>query len=291
MVSIMASTMSASTDWGHLAQLDPRGLVQLRTPQSPSPSARAIYKGKIRKQVLNCANCELHRSQPEDARPVPFSSGKLPMFAVLGEAPGPDESRKGEPFIGPSGRLLRALMSDVGIRASTEVLFTNTVSCFPNIEGAIRPPTESERAFCRGNMFDQIEAGYTNFVLLVGGKALNAFRSDLTVTHHHGRVFIWNELYVVMAIPHPAAVLRGQKQFKQIIKQDLEKWADVVYGDDDPLVHLSRACVKCEGMEEFYAWDRDGVPYCKRHWEQWGRQWEKERRRWLGAKTEQLKVF
>lgn len=266
--------------------LSPTALVQLRATQSPTTIARAKFRGQTRRQIRTCTDCLLHRDQPEGCGPVPFASPPSPMFTVIGEAPGPEESRRGVPFVGPSGKLLKALMSDVDIDADEDVLFANTVSCFPNVDGKVRPPVLTESEFCRDNMLDQIECSYTKYVLLVGAKALGAFRGDLAVTNHHGRVFVWLETYVVMGIVHPAAALRGQRHFKGIIREDLAKWRDVVYGGDDPLKWLTLECVRC-GDTEGARWDRDGVPYCKRHWDQWKGQWEKERRKW-NVRIEQL---
>lgn len=269
-----------------LDALSPTALVQLRVPQTPTPFARAKYRMQTRLQVLGCQGCELHKHQPSDNLPVSFSSPRAPAFVVVGEAPGPEESATGIPFIGKSGRLLRALMKDVGIDATDDVLWTNTVSCFPNVQGTIRKPTPTESTFCRDNMFTQIEAAYVPFVLLVGGTALNAFRSDLQITNHHGKLFVWNELYAVMGIPHPAAVLRGRREYKKQILLDLERWAEIVWSGDDPLAWLETRCIRCGG--EWYRSDRDGVAYCATHWENWKNQWMKEREKWAGAKIEQL---
>lgn len=269
--------------------LSPLAMVQLQH-RDPTPARElAKYRGKLRHQVLGCANCECRKIQPEGQAPVPYySETRSPRFVVLGEAPGPEESRRGKPFIGPSGKLLRALMRDAGIDHN-EAQWMNTVSCFPNVEGKIRAPSDEETLACHQNMSMQIEAADVPLVLLVGAKAMRAFRSDLQITNHHGRMFIWNELYAVMGIIHPAAALRGNKHFQKLILEDLKVWRDLVeewHQGGDVLAYLSQMCIKCN--QHVFRYDRDGVPWCREHFEKWGQQWKKERTKWLRERAEQL---
>lgn len=265
-------------------ELSATAIVQMMEPQTATDVQRSMTRARARAQVKGCTRCELHRFNPAGCHPVPLAAPKRPAFVVVGEAPGPEEIKKGTPFIGKSGKLLRALMKDVGIDPVDDVLWCNTVSCFPNREGEIRAPTEQEQSWCRDNLMTQIEAGYTRYVLLVGAKAFNAFRTDLTITNHHGKVFIWTELYCVMGIIHPAAALR-KRAYKQTIRDDLERWGEVVWSGENPLTYLGETCIRCG--EDFVMWDRDGVPYCSRHLAQYGRHWEKDRIRW-NEKIEQL---
>lgn len=239
-----------------------------------------IERGKITRQVTRCTNCQLCHHQPRDAKPVPATFPKSPIFAVVGEAPGPDESLKGRPFIGASGKLLRALMSDVGISPRDDVAWINTVSCFPNKDGQIRSPSDVETLACRTNLLDQLAAAEVGYVLLVGAKALHAWRSDLLLKDTHGQIGIWLEAWVVMPITHPAASFR-KPSFKAEIRRDLKRWTDIAYGGDDPLLYLDDGCVKCgvSGGEALHR-DRDGLGWCNKHWEKSKHAWEKERQKW-----------
>lgn len=268
---------------------------QLRHTPASNVLTQAKYRGQIRRQVLTCEECELHRKQPPTAAPVPYHGPASASFAVVGEAPGPEESTRGKPFIGPSGKLLRSLMTAVDLDPD-DALWLNTVSCFPNIEGKIRAPSEAEMMACRGNLMDQLACADTKYVLLVGAKAFNAFRSDLQITKHHGRLFVWLETYVVMGVIHPAAAMRGKAHFKQVIKEDLALWRDMVeegVGGGDVLAYVGEGkCVRCEGASGGVEWvDRDGVPYCGKHRDAYKRTWEKERKRWSSARVEQLSII
>lgn len=217
---------------------------------------------------MGCTNCALNGTN------TPLYGPLRPDFVVVGEAPGPKEVKENRPFVGPAGTLLRKLMADAALDPE-RALWINTVSCFPNDAGKIRPPTSEESTACRPNLDLQLAASGVQYALLVGAKALNAFRSDLAITKHHGQVFIWRERYCVMPIIHPAAVLRGNPDYANHIRTDLQRWRDIVYGGDDPTLLVGDGCARCGHPAQ--SWDRDGVPYCKEHWGRFKNQWLKDR--------------
>ena len=274
-----------------LTSLSPTPLFQLVLPPALSRIDIARARGRVRRAVSSCTRCHLHATP---GCPVPFhppSSASSPRFVVLGEAPGPEEARRGRPFIGPSGKLLRALIGEAGFDPDDDVLYANTVSCFPSAGDAgevVRSPSEAEIGACRDNMLAQIEVANTPFVLMVGAKALGAFRSDLSITKHHGRLFVWLDKYAVMGIVHPAAVLRGQRQFKKVIAEDLRQWAGVIAeweSGGDVFKLVGDGCVRCG--REGWNYDRDAVVLCEEHVGRFGDLWKKEREKWA-TRVEQL---
>lgn len=266
-----------------LAALDPTIIMQLRHLPDPHPADRAKFRGRITNEVRSCTNCELYKGCNA---PVSFRGPKKPRIVVMGEAPGPDEDKHQQPFVGASGKLLNVLLREAGFDPDDDVFYMNTVSCFPNVEGKIRAPSTNEALACRWNMLNQLNAAYTPFVVLVGGKALHAFRSDLTVTNHHGGIFVWLDSFVVMPTYHPAYALRGNSAAKGIIRDDLTKFAAILESGDDPLSHIGEKCFKC-GHEATW-WDRDAVPMCDAHYKKWGKTWLEERKRWTGEPIIQL---
>lgn len=249
------------------------------------PLARHVRRRlAVRRQVLDCQTCPLHSTVTS---PTPYAGPRTPSFCVIGEAPGPQEERRQIPFCGPSGKLLRAIMRDVGLDPD-DVLWLNTVSCHPKKAVNTRTPTEAEQLWCRDNMLDQLQLGNTEYVLLVGATAVKAFRSDIRVTDHHGLIFIWQRRYVVMPIIHPAAALRRQ-HYKKAIAQDLERWGEILY-DRLHLTALSDRCIKCRSGAQYR--DPDGVAYCWEHWRKYNgmKTWEKESRRWSKEKNVPLQM-
>ena len=266
-----------------LAQLDANAVAQLNYPQSAKMKDRKRYYASVRSEVQGCTGCQL--TTINETTPVPFrvEKGVRPRFVVVGEAPDADEMARGKPFTGDTGKKLHALFRDAGLDWY-DALFCNTVSCMPTDDGVkMRGAKKPEIKACRSNLIAQIEAGYTPYVLLVGGKAMDAFRSDLTVTDHHGQCFIWLDSYFVMAVAHP----ESPRDVLREVVEDLKRWKQIVYGDDDPLKFLGQKCVKCG--ENAATWDRDGVPWCTKHHVK--SQWRDDRERFDGAINEQLRII
>ena len=152
------------------------------------------------------------------------------------------------------------------------------------------PPIRAQ-ARCRPWLLDQLDIADTRFVLLVGGVALRAWRSDFTLQGHAGRVGIWGYDpettaggWVVMAVPHPATVLmakgREKKQGIEDLRGWLQVWKQVVAGD--VLEHLPRTCSKPSCAQDTITYvDVDGQPWCATH-EQVGRgMWRAVRDGWV----------
>lgn len=239
--------------------------VELIPTAQRTPTLQAMMRARVKNQVLKCTSCALYREC--DHGPIPYSFtgtlGERPPFVVVGEAPGPDEDRVGRPFVGKSGRLLRAMMAEAGL---PEPAFCNVVSCFPNKGGRVRAPSAAEIEACRGNLMAQLEAIDAPFVLLAGAVAVHQWRQDLTVTETRGQVYVWMRRWAVMPITHPASLLRNPSTVRrEEMKADLAQFNELVrYGDGiDPLWRLGDMCIKCGGYVTHY--DEEGVPWCETH--------------------------
>lgn len=235
-------------------------------------------RAKVKAQVKSCRLCPLVEKCDG---PVPITSpaaGGQAKVLVVGEAPGVAENKRGIPFVGPAGKLMRALMHGAGFDMET-VAWCNTVSCWPDRE----PPTpkRDEMVSCRGNLRDQVVASGALYVVLAGGIATQAWRSDLKVSDVHGKVFIWGGMWMVMPVFHPAAILRDQTKKKPTMA-DLERFAEVVAGDVG-LGALEVRCVKCGDDVDHY--DPDGVAFCGKHWMKYGAQWKVEMGKWSNDKV------
>lgn len=240
--------------------------VELIPPEKRAPTLAAVGRAKEWIRVKGCRACGLADGC---GGPVPFSypefaTGSSAPFAVIGEGPGPDEDRLGRPFVGRSGRLLRAMMAEAGL---PEPAFVNVVSCFPNNHGRVQEPTKAEIEACRGNLLSQIEAVGAPLLLLVGAKAVHSWRPDLSVTETRGQMYVWMRRWAVMPVMHPAALLRHPSDArKREMADDLAKFREVVSGEVDALWRLGDQCIKCGGWVTHY--DEEGVPWCQKHWDQ-----------------------
>ncbi len=245
----------------------------------------ARLRGTTARLTKSCTSCHLARTE---GTPVPISvpsqascaeafgkNAPIERFGVIGEAPGEREVELGRPFVGKSGKYLRAMMTSAGLDPD-EGAWMNTISCRP--EGNATPKMPEIQA-CRMNLMDSIRSANTPYLLLVGATALTAWRTDLRISKVHGMIGVWMNRYVVMPIYHPAAILRDRSLSKPT-SEDLMQFAEVISDITHPVAHeyLSRVCVKC--IDRAVIYDRDAVPYCEIHWRRYGGTWKKERKKW-----------
>lgn len=243
------------------------------TPLPTSDLARA--RGLARLQVTSCDACKLRL---DCQSPVPFSGPPRPSYAVVGEAPGKDEDERGEPFIGRSGRFLRAVMRESGIDPD-KAAWMNAVSCRPKDN---KTPVVPELQACRVNLLRQLNVANCRYVFLAGGVATKCWRGDVNVSEVHGDTFLWMQRYVVMPIFHPSAILRD-RSLKVPLRNDLTRYGFAMASGE--LMPRSK-CVKCIAWADRY--DRDLVPYCEQHWKRYGGTWKKEMRKWKIQDVESL---
>jgi len=192
-------------------------------------------------------------------------SGKHPSaLAVLGEAPGQEEDARGEPFVGPAGRTLRAAMRNVGLDPDV-FTYLNTVSCYPNRDGRGRAPMLGEIDACQQNREDQIRVSGVAWMILTGNVPLQAYRPDLRIGRAHGQPILklgFNKI-VMLPVYHPAAVLRN-RAWMDAFERDLATFKEMV--DRDAWAWVPVRCVVCgmaeDAMTRLYV-DEWAVNYCQ----------------------------
>ena len=105
---------------------------------------------ELREQVVSCTACGLCQG-----RHAVFGHGGQPArWLVVGEAPGEQEDRQGQPFVGRSGQLLDAMLSAVGMSRERDVFIANVIKCRPP---GNRNPKPEEIAACSPYLMRQIE--------------------------------------------------------------------------------------------------------------------------------------
>jgi DNA polymerase len=134
-------------------------------PQA-QPPARAKSWTELKQLVPACTACGLHRSRTQTV----FGVGdEQADWMLIGEAPGAEEDRLGEPFVGQAGRLLDNMLAAIDLKRGENVYIANVLKCRP--PGNRNPePEEVER--CSPHLRAQIE--------LIGPKlivAMGRFRS------------------------------------------------------------------------------------------------------------------
>jgi uracil-DNA glycosylase family 4 len=167
----------------------------------------------MRRRRSVCELCPLHN----DREKIVFGEGDpCPLVLIIGEAPGIEEDEKGRPFVGPAGKLLRAVVAKVGLNLQRDAYLTNAVMCRPP-KG--RLSTVDERQACSPRLKEQSQLLEPYVVLLLGSTALRmlvgAGRSP-EVSAWRGRPIPkenWPDLSpaklkVVFATYHPDDILR-----------------------------------------------------------------------------------
>lgn len=219
-------------------------------------------------QVISCTDCGLHE---RCNAPVAFSGPVPAKVAVVGEAPGGEEDKAGQPFIGPAGKLLRAALADAGLNPD-DLFICNTVSCYPG-----RTPNADEMAACEKNKTAQLELAQPAWVLLAGAVALNGFRPDLKIGKARGRPFCptYPEPPVYFATYHPAAALRN-KLYEHVMVEDLAVFAEMVRSDRVPFISSCVWCGRAEKAMDVWHGDRSGITYCERCWSRCPPDWQRD---------------
>lgn len=157
---------------------------------------------ELRARALECTRCGLCSTRTQ----VVFGTGsiKSPLLFV-GEAPGEDEDRKGEPFVGRAGQLLTNTLKKFGIERS-QVFIANILKCRPP---GNRTPAPDEMASCMPWLQKQIEIIKPNLICGLGNIAVQTLLSTKTgITKLRGKLTSAQGLPFFPTF-HPAYILRN----------------------------------------------------------------------------------
>lgn len=168
----------------------------------------------LRDEVAACVRCqELATSRTQTVFGVGDPNARL---CLLGEAPGADEDRTGEPFVGAAGQLLTKILAACRLRRE-DVYIANILKCRPP---GNRNPTPDESANCRPFLDRQLELIGPEFVCCLGAVAAqNLLGTTESIGRLRGRVHDHRGLKVVCTY-HPAYLLRNPGAKK-------DTWADM----------------------------------------------------------------
>lgn len=162
--------------------------------------------------------CE-HCVQPDC--PIVQGFGVGGGITVVGEAPGANEVQRGQPFVGESGRLIRAVFEGLGV-SPDDIYWTNAVICRPP---ANKTPTQTLIRACHARLRFELDLIQPAKVLTLGGVALTSVMGAakvLPITKMRGRGMMVNGIYT-LGTYHPAAVLRDPDLFRDLAN-DIEKF-------------------------------------------------------------------
>ncbi len=207
-----ADTVPAATPGAVMSQPAP----PVPTPMVPvlpveAPDGRVAQMGwdELASLVRGCTLCQLHTTRTQTVFGV---GNRLAEWMVIGEAPGADEDRQGEPFVGRAGQLLNSMLRAIGFPRE-QVFIANVLKCRPP---GNRDPRPEEVACCMPYLVRQIELVNPRMILCVGRiAAQNLLHTDTPIGKLRGQVHrLGAQQRPVVVTYHPAYLLRspGEKR-------------------------------------------------------------------------------
>jgi DNA polymerase len=170
----------------------------------------------LKREVSQCTRCELHRGRTQTV----FGCGAtISDWMLIGEAPGAEEDRKGEPFVGRAGRLLTSMLQAVGLHRD-EVFIANILKCRPPQN---RDPAAGEVEACEEYLKRQIMFIRPKIILALGRiAAQNLLKMDIPISRMRGKIYEYGEQNIPLIVSyHPAYLLRSPRE-KRKSWQDLQ---------------------------------------------------------------------
>jgi uracil-DNA glycosylase family 4 len=161
----------------------------------------------LRAAVAACRACGLCETRNQTVFGV---GNRRADLMVIGEAPGADEDRQGEPFVGQAGQLLNLMLAAIGLRRE-DVYIANILKCRPP---GNRDPMPEEALRCEPFLMRQIALLRPRVLLSVGRiSAQNLLRTDAPIGRLRGRWFdLGPDKTPLMVTYHPAYLLRSPEQ-------------------------------------------------------------------------------
>jgi DNA polymerase len=175
-------------------------------PESGLPSLAPEVEAEwdaLKSEVLTCKKCALHATRTQGVFGV---GNRRADWLVIGEAPGAEEDRQGEPFVGRAGQLLNAMLKAIGLPRET-VFIANVLKSRPP---GNRDPKPEEVAACLPYLMRQVALLQPKLMLAVGRiAAQNLLATDLSLSRLRGQVHTFGELNTPLIVTyHPAYLLR-----------------------------------------------------------------------------------
>ncbi len=161
---------------------------------------------ELRQQCHACDACPLAATRQHVVFGVGCEDAEV-LF--VGEGPGANEDRQGEPFVGAAGQLLDRMLAAVGLHRGRNIYIANIVKCRPP---GNRDPLPEEQEACIGWLRRQTALLRPKIVVCLGRvAACRIMDPEYKVTRQHGQFVLKNGVWM-MGTLHPAAILRNPAQ-------------------------------------------------------------------------------
>jgi uracil-DNA glycosylase family 4 len=173
-----------------------------RAPIEPLPPG--IDWEPLRERIAGCTACDLCKTRTQTVFGV---GNQRADWLIIGEAPGAEEDRQGEPFVGRAGQLLNAMLLAIGLPRES-VFIANVLKCRPP---GNRDPKPEEVSRCLPYLSAQIALLKPKVILVVGRIAAQALlATDLPLARLRGKLHAFGEAGTPLVVTyHPAYLLRS----------------------------------------------------------------------------------
>ena len=186
------------------------------TPGSREAKIGQMDWSELKSTVQSCTACPLRAGCTQTV----FGVGdEKANWLLVGEAPGAEEDRQGEPFVGQAGRLLDHMLFSIGLARGHNVYIANVLKCRPP---GNRNPEPDEVASCSPHLLRQVALIQPRLIVAMGRFAAQTLLgTDATIASLRGRVHQYAGVPLVVTY-HPAYLLRN-------LPDKAKAWADLVF--------------------------------------------------------------
>lgn len=187
---------------------------QLFELQSEAEIQKFTFYSSLKKLNRACSNCDRCSLSQKRHQVVTGRGETQPDIAIIGEAPGKQEDKLGQPFVGNSGKFLGKMLE--AIKLDSNVYFTNVIRCRPPDN---RKPFAEEIKTCKPYLVDELRLIEPKIIICAGATAVSGLTGKReSITSLRGKWLDW-EGTVIMPIFHPAYLLRNPS-----LQKDSPKW-------------------------------------------------------------------
>ncbi|HXZ06477.1 MAG TPA: uracil-DNA glycosylase [Paraburkholderia sp.] len=183
------------------------------------PSIATLDWDALSARVASCERCRLCEKRTNTV----FGVGdRNADWMLIGEAPGENEDRQGEPFVGQAGKLLDNMLRSLTLARGTNVYIANVIKCRPP---GNRNPEPDEVARCEPYLQRQVSLVKPKLIVALGRFAAQSLlKTDASISSLRGRVHEYEGVPVIVTY-HPAYLLRS-------LPDKAKAWADLCLARD-----------------------------------------------------------
>lgn len=166
-------------------------------------AAPSLNWPELAEAVASCQACRLHETRKQTVLGV---GDPHAAWLFVGEAPGAEEDRQGEPFVGQAGKLLDNMLAAIKLKRGQNVYIANTVKCRPP---GNRNPEADETSACAPWLARQIELIQPEIIIALGKVAAQRLLgSEASIASLRGQVHKLDGIPLIVTY-HPAYLLRS----------------------------------------------------------------------------------